>query len=156
VEELVSCPWSRACIKAVAVPVSDLCSLGEENVQDRVSLSIPDCPRIRSLDSEIHPPASASQMLGLKVCATTAQPDPRSECLIQVAPHHTLLLSVFPLQWACWMERVCPVLMQEAEQLVALIFRRRHVQTNPASTAVCSRHTHSGPDQAGDATGARG
>jgi hypothetical protein len=45
--------------------------------QDRVSLCSPDCPRTHSVDQagfELrNPPASASGVLGLKACATTAQ-----------------------------------------------------------------------------------
>jgi hypothetical protein len=45
---------------------------------DRVSLSSLGCPGTHSVDKagfELrNPPAFASQMLGLKVCATTAQP----------------------------------------------------------------------------------
>jgi hypothetical protein len=45
--------------------------------QDRVSLYSPDCPEIHSVDQagfELrNPPASASQVLGLKACATTAR-----------------------------------------------------------------------------------
>jgi hypothetical protein len=45
--------------------------------QDRVSLCIPGCPRTHSVDQaglELRNlPASASQMLGLKACATTAR-----------------------------------------------------------------------------------
>jgi hypothetical protein len=45
--------------------------------QDRVSLCSPDCPGTHSVDQagfELrNPPASASQVLGLKACATTAQ-----------------------------------------------------------------------------------
>jgi hypothetical protein len=45
--------------------------------QDRVSLCSPGCPRTHSVDQaglELrNPPASASQVLGLKTCATTAQ-----------------------------------------------------------------------------------
>jgi hypothetical protein len=46
---------------------------------DRVSLCSPGCPGTHSVDQaglELrYPPASASQVLGLKVCATTAQPN---------------------------------------------------------------------------------
>jgi hypothetical protein len=46
--------------------------------RDRVSLCSPGCPRTHSVDQaglELrNPPASASQVLGLKACATTAQP----------------------------------------------------------------------------------
>jgi len=47
--------------------------------QHRVSLYSPGCPRIHSIDqtglelTEIYLPALASQVLGLKACATTAQ-----------------------------------------------------------------------------------
>jgi hypothetical protein len=45
-----------------------------------VSLCSPGCPRTRSVDQaglELrNPPASASQVLGLKACATTAWPSP--------------------------------------------------------------------------------
>jgi hypothetical protein len=45
--------------------------------QDRVSLYSPGCPETHFVDQaglELrNPPASASQVLGLKVCATTAQ-----------------------------------------------------------------------------------
>jgi hypothetical protein len=45
--------------------------------QDRVSVYIPDCPGTHSVDQaglELRNlPASASQVQGLKVCATTAQ-----------------------------------------------------------------------------------
>jgi hypothetical protein len=45
--------------------------------QDRVSLCSPSCPGTHSVDQaglELrNPPASASQVLGLKACATTAQ-----------------------------------------------------------------------------------
>jgi hypothetical protein len=45
--------------------------------QDRVSLCSPGCPGTNSVDQaglELrNPPASASQVLGLKVCATTAR-----------------------------------------------------------------------------------
>jgi hypothetical protein len=51
--------------------------------QDRVSLCSPGCPGTHSVDQaglELrNPPASASQILGLKACATTA---PGSLCLI--------------------------------------------------------------------------
>jgi hypothetical protein len=44
--------------------------------RDRVSLCSPGCPGTRSVDQAAlelrNPPASASQVLGLKVCATTA------------------------------------------------------------------------------------
>jgi hypothetical protein len=44
--------------------------------QDRVSLCSPGCPGTHSVDQDglelRNPPASASQVLGLKVCATTA------------------------------------------------------------------------------------
>jgi hypothetical protein len=44
---------------------------------DRVSLCNPGCPGTHSVDQASlklrNPPASASQVLGLKVCATTAQ-----------------------------------------------------------------------------------
>jgi hypothetical protein len=44
---------------------------------DRVSLCSPGCPRTHSVDQaglELrNPPASASRVLGLKVCATNAQ-----------------------------------------------------------------------------------
>ena len=50
-----------------------LCSV----FRDRVSLCSPGCPGTHSVDQaglELrNPPASASQVLGLKVCATTAQ-----------------------------------------------------------------------------------
>jgi hypothetical protein len=46
--------------------------------RDRVSLCSPGCPGTHSLDQaglELrNPPASASQVLGLKACATTARP----------------------------------------------------------------------------------
>jgi hypothetical protein len=46
-------------------------------VQDRVSLCSPGCPGTHSVDQaglELrNPPASASQVLGLKACTTTAQ-----------------------------------------------------------------------------------
>jgi hypothetical protein len=46
--------------------------------RDRVSLCSPGCPGTHSVDQaglELrNPPASASQVLGLKACATTAQP----------------------------------------------------------------------------------
>jgi hypothetical protein len=46
--------------------------------RDRVSLCSPGCPGTHSIDQaglELrNPPASASQVLGLKACATTAQP----------------------------------------------------------------------------------
>jgi hypothetical protein len=45
--------------------------------QDRVSLCTPGCPRTHCVDQaglELrNPPASASQVLGLQACATTAQ-----------------------------------------------------------------------------------
>jgi hypothetical protein len=45
--------------------------------QDRVSLCSPGCPRTHSVDQAglklRNPPASASQVLGLKACATTAR-----------------------------------------------------------------------------------
>ena len=43
---------------------------------DRVSLCNPSCPGTHSIDLELrNPPASASQVLDLKACATTTQPD---------------------------------------------------------------------------------
>jgi hypothetical protein len=46
--------------------------------QDRVSLCSPGCPGTRSVDHVglklRNPPTSASQVLGLKACATTAWP----------------------------------------------------------------------------------
>jgi hypothetical protein len=46
--------------------------------QDKVSLCSPGCPGTHSVDQAIlelrNPPASASQVLGLKVCATTTWP----------------------------------------------------------------------------------
>jgi hypothetical protein len=46
-------------------------------LRDRVSLCSPGCPGTHSVDQaglkHRNPPASASQMLGLKACATTAQ-----------------------------------------------------------------------------------
>jgi hypothetical protein len=45
--------------------------------RDRVSLCSPGCPGAHSVDQASlelrNPPASASKVLGLKVCATTAQ-----------------------------------------------------------------------------------
>jgi hypothetical protein len=45
--------------------------------RDRVSLCSPGCPGTHSVDQAglklRNPPASVSQMLGLKVCATTAR-----------------------------------------------------------------------------------
>jgi hypothetical protein len=45
--------------------------------QDRVSLCIPGCPGTHFVDQAglelTNPPASASRVLGLKACATTAQ-----------------------------------------------------------------------------------
>jgi hypothetical protein len=52
--------------------------------QETVSLCIPDCPGTHFVDQaglELrNPPASASQVLGLKVCATTAQ---RNICVLK-------------------------------------------------------------------------
>jgi hypothetical protein len=46
--------------------------------QDRVSLYSPGCPGTHSVDQDglelRNPPASASQVLGLQACATTARP----------------------------------------------------------------------------------
>ena len=43
--------------------------------RDRVSLYSPDCPGTHYVDLELrNPPASASQVLGLKACVTTAGP----------------------------------------------------------------------------------
>jgi hypothetical protein len=51
--------------------------VGWERFQDRVSLKSSGCPGTHSVDQAglqfRYPPASASQVLGLKVCATTAQ-----------------------------------------------------------------------------------
>jgi hypothetical protein len=48
---------------------------GGEGVRDRVSLCSPGCPGTHSVDQAVlelrNPPASASQVLGLKACATT-------------------------------------------------------------------------------------
>jgi hypothetical protein len=45
-------------------------------LRDRVSLCSPGCPGTHSVDQAVlelrNPPASASEVLGLKVCATTA------------------------------------------------------------------------------------
>ena len=50
--------------------------LGGRGVRDKLSLCSPGCPGTHSVDQvglELrNPPASASQVLGLKVCATTA------------------------------------------------------------------------------------
>jgi hypothetical protein len=50
-----------------------------DGVRDKISLYSPGCPGTHSVDQaglELrNPPASASQVLGLKVCATTARPD---------------------------------------------------------------------------------
>jgi hypothetical protein len=47
--------------------------------RDRVSLCSPGCPGTHSVDQAglklRNPPASASQVLGLKACVTTAQPN---------------------------------------------------------------------------------
>jgi hypothetical protein len=55
----------------------ELCFMSFGGVQDRVSLCSPGCPGTHSVDQaglELrNPPASASQVLGLQVCATTAQ-----------------------------------------------------------------------------------
>ena len=55
-----------------------VCLLGWLVFQDRVSLYSPGCPETHSVDQaglELRNlPASASQELGLKVCATTAWP----------------------------------------------------------------------------------
>jgi hypothetical protein len=57
--------------------------------RDRVSLFSPGCPRTYSVDQAVlelrNLPASASQVLGLKACANTAQP---SEVLINSSQHH--------------------------------------------------------------------
>ena len=46
--------------------------------QDRVSLYSPGCPGTRSVDQAVlklrNPPASASEVLGLKACTTIARP----------------------------------------------------------------------------------
>jgi hypothetical protein len=56
--------------------VSELDDLGAGD-RDRVSLCSPGCPGIHSVDQtglELrNPPASASQVLGLKACSTTAR-----------------------------------------------------------------------------------
>jgi hypothetical protein len=48
--------------------------------QDRVSLCSPGCPGTHSVNQAVlelrNPPASASQVLGLKACATTARLEP--------------------------------------------------------------------------------
>jgi hypothetical protein len=53
------------------------CFWGEGGFQDRVSLCSPGCPGTHSVDEaglELrNSPASASQVLGLKACATTAR-----------------------------------------------------------------------------------
>jgi hypothetical protein len=51
--------------------------------RDRVSLYSPDCPGTHSVDQAglRNPPASASQVLGLKVCSTTARICVLSFCL---------------------------------------------------------------------------
>jgi hypothetical protein len=47
--------------------------------RDRVSLYIPGCPGTHTVDQAglklRNPPASASRVLGLKACATTASPE---------------------------------------------------------------------------------
>jgi hypothetical protein len=70
--------------------------------RDRVSLCSPGCPRTHFVDQaglELrNPPASASQVLGLKACATTAQLG-------------NIFMSLLPQTWA-WLAAdlpVCPV-----------------------------------------------
>jgi hypothetical protein len=56
----------------------DQLSLSFDFFRDRVSLYSPGCPGTHSVDQaglELrNPPASASQVLGIKACATTARP----------------------------------------------------------------------------------
>jgi hypothetical protein len=69
--------------------------------QDRVSLYSPCCPETHFVDQaglELrNQPASASQVLGLKACATTAQPF----FVVVVVVHDALkgLLYKFPKSW---------------------------------------------------------
>jgi hypothetical protein len=64
---LVLNSWTAAAITTAIVPLVVF--------QDRVSLCVPGCPGTHSVDQAglklRNPPASASQVLGLKVCATT-------------------------------------------------------------------------------------
>jgi hypothetical protein len=71
--------------------------------QDRVSLYSPGCPGTHFVDQaglELrNPPASASQMLGLKVCSTTAWP----QCLFKDTLASTG--KKIATSWVCWDSR---------------------------------------------------
>jgi hypothetical protein len=71
--------------------------------QDRVSMRSPDCPGTHSVDQaglELrNPPASASQVLGLKACATSArlrQVSFEMESLVCCCLHHGCSASGIP------------------------------------------------------------
>jgi hypothetical protein len=72
--------------------------------QDRVSLCSPGCPGTHSVDQaglELRNlPASASQVLGLQTCATTAQPY-LSKFLIHELPSHQWQIEK-NLNWLIW------------------------------------------------------
>jgi hypothetical protein len=81
--------------------------------QNRVSLCSPGCPGTHSVDQAglklRNPPASASKVLGLKACATTAQPcchfNVISDDLISCSQnlHFTLyMLKMYDIYWPCW------------------------------------------------------
>jgi hypothetical protein len=58
--------------------------------RDRVSLYSPGCPGTHCVDQAglklLNPPASASQVLGLKVCATAARPVPTFMTIVYMSP----------------------------------------------------------------------
>jgi hypothetical protein len=83
--------------------------------RDRVSLCSPGCPETHSVDQaglELrNPPAPASQVLGLKTCATTAWPG------------YVFFTGVFLLVCACvYFETRCHTLAHAAMELVILHF----------------------------------
>jgi hypothetical protein len=71
--------------------------------QDRVSLYSPGCPGTHFVDQAglklRNPPASASRVLGLKACATTAQLEGRLFNLASTSQHVMSLLN----GWALWL-----------------------------------------------------
>jgi hypothetical protein len=83
--------------------------------RDRVSLYSPGCPGTHSVDQaglELrNPPASASQVLGLKVCATTAQPKLLFKVYFHVLVRAKALSDYVFKTWQHKATQLCPLLV---------------------------------------------
>jgi hypothetical protein len=77
--------------------------------RDRVSPYSPGCPGTHSVDQaglELrNPPASASRVLGLKACTTTARPD--GTIFVHIADRNTIFLLIsIKIYWISWNQRL--------------------------------------------------